>query len=171
MKTLLVLRHAKSSWHHAELADYERPLNQRGQRDAPRMGRLLRVEDLVPDLIITSSANRALSTAEAVAAAGGYEGEIQYTRHFYLADSEDYLERLQQLDDAYERVMIVGHNPGLEHLVALLTGAWETMPTAAVAHLSLPINHWRELDEETGAELVHLWRPKALGRGGEGVKR
>lgn len=163
MKTLLVLRHAKSSWSNADLSDYERPLNKRGQRDAPRMGRLLRDEDLVPDLIITSSANRALSTAEAVAEASGYDREIQYTRHFYLADSDDYIERLQRLDDAYERVMIVGHNPGMEHLVALLTGAWETMPTAAIAHLALPINNWRDLDEETGANLVNLWRPKELG--------
>ncbi len=163
MKTLLVLRHAKSSWANNDLSDYERPLNKRGQRDAPRMGRLLCDEELVPDLIITSSAKRALSTAEAVALACDYDQEIQYTRHFYLADSEDYLERLQQLDDAYERVMIVGHNPGMEHLVALLTGAWETMPTAAIAHLSLPINHWRELDEDSGAELVCLWRPKELG--------
>ena len=77
MKTLLILRHAKSSWDNTWLSDHERPLNDRGRRDAPRMGRLLRDEELVPDLIITSSAERALSTAEAAALACDYDQEIK----------------------------------------------------------------------------------------------
>ncbi len=79
MKTLLVLRHAKSSWKDSGLADHDRPLNKRGKHDAPRMGTLLAKEDLVPDLIISSSAKRAKSTAEAVAMNCGYDGEIQYS--------------------------------------------------------------------------------------------
>lgn len=164
MKTLLILRHAKSSWGNAMLTDYERPLNKRGKIDAPRMGKLLREQDLVPDLIITSSAERALATAEAVALASGYEQEIQTTRSFYHADPEPYIEALQKLDDSCERVMVVGHNPGMEELVEALTGLWERMPTAALAQIALPINHWRELDEETTGELVNLWRPKELGQ-------
>ena len=162
MKTLLILRHAKSSWNNAQLTDYERPLNKRGKTDAPRMGRLLREQDLVPDLIISSSAERALTTAEAVALASGYEQEIQSTRSFYHADPEAYLDVLRQLDDSLERVMVVGHNPGMEELLEELTGVWEQMPTAALAQISLPINHWRELDGETTGELVNLWRPKEL---------
>jgi phosphohistidine phosphatase len=162
MKTLLILRHAKSSWDNMQLTDYERPLNNRGKRDAPRMGKLLREQDLMPDLIITSSAERALTTAEAVALASDYEQEIKHTRSFYHADPEPYIEALQQLDDSYERVMVVGHNPGIEELLEELTGLWERMPTAALAHVTLPIAHWHELDEDTTGELVNLWRPKEL---------
>jgi phosphohistidine phosphatase len=163
MKTLLILRHAKSSWNNAQLTDYERPLNGRGKQDAPRMGKLLREQDLVPDLIITSSAERALATAEAAALASGYEQEIQATRSFYHADPEAYLDALRRLDDSLERVMVVGHNPGMEELAEELTGSWEQMPTAALAQVSLPINHWRELEDGTTGELVNLWRPKELG--------
>ncbi|MEJ2747135.1 MAG: histidine phosphatase family protein [Anaerolineae bacterium] len=163
MKTLLILRHAKSSWENAQLTDYERPLNKRGKRDAPRMGKLLREQDLVPDLIITSSAERALSTAEAVALASGYEQEIRATRSFYHADPAAYIDALRQLDDSLERVMVVGHNPGMEELVEELTGFWEVMSTAALAQVSLPVNHWHDLDEDVTGELVNLWEPKKLG--------
>ena len=163
MKTLLILRHAKSSWDNAQLTDYERPLNKRGKQEAPRMGQLLREQDLVPDLIITSSAVRALATAEAVALASGYEQEIRATRSFYHADPDTYIDALRQLDDSLERVMFVGHNPGMEELLEELTGLWEQMSTAALAQISLPINQWSELDEETTGELVNLWRPKELG--------
>jgi phosphohistidine phosphatase len=76
MKSVLILRHAKSSWKHPELADHDRPLNRRGKRDTPLMGRLLKKEDLVPEIIISSTATRARSTAEAVAKSSGYKGEI-----------------------------------------------------------------------------------------------
>lgn len=163
MKTLLILRHAKSSWDNAQLTDYERPLNSRGKIDAPRIGQLLREQELVPDLIITSSAERALATAEAVALASGYEQEIQATRSFYHADPEAYFEVLCQLDDVHERVMVVGHNPGVEELVEELTDLWEQMPTAALAQISLPIDHWHEFEDGTTGDLVNLWRPKELG--------
>ncbi|MCB9423397.1 MAG: histidine phosphatase family protein [Ardenticatenaceae bacterium] len=163
MKTLLILRHAKSSWDNAQLTDYERPLNSRGKQDAPLMGKLLREQDLVPDLIITSSAERALATAEAVALAGGYEQEIRATRSFYHADPDAYIDVLRQLDDSLERVMVVGHNPGMEELLEELTGLWEQMPTAALAQIALPINHWHEFEDGTTGELVNLWRPKELG--------
>lgn len=162
MKTLLILRHAKSSWDNARLIDHDRPLNNRGKADAPRMGRLLRDEGLTPDLIISSSAKRALATAEAAALAADYEDELKVTRDFYHASPEDYLAVLRQLDDAYERVLIVGHNPGMEELVELLTGSWERLPTAALAQVQLPIAHWRELTEETEGNLIDLWRPKEL---------
>lgn len=163
MKTLLVLRHAKSSWDNAQLIDFERPLNKRGKRDAPRMGQLLRDKNLVPDLIITSSAERAMATAEAVAESSGYAGKVHYTRRLYHANPDSYLEVLNDLDDAHQRVMVVGHNPGVEELVELLTGLWERMPTAALAQLSLPIERWHQLDEDVEAELVALWQPRELG--------
>lgn len=162
MKTLLVLRHAKSSWDNVMLTDYERPLNKRGKIDAPRMGKLLREQDLVPDLIITSSAERALATAEAVALASGYEQEIRVTRSFYHADPEAYIDALRQLDDSLGRVMVVGHNPGMEELVEELTDSWEAFPTAALAQIALPIAHWRELEDGVTGDLVNLWRPKEM---------
>jgi phosphohistidine phosphatase len=94
MKTLLILRHAKSDWGNSRLADYDRPLNERGKGDAPRMGQLLRDEDIVPDLIITSSAERAQTTAELAAIASGYENEITYTRRLYHAAPDAYIELL-----------------------------------------------------------------------------
>ncbi|MDX1687314.1 MAG: histidine phosphatase family protein [Candidatus Promineifilaceae bacterium] len=162
MKTLLILRHGKSSWANLYLADHDRPLKARGKRDAPRMGRLLKEEELTPDLIISSTAERALATAELAALACDYEGEIETTRDFYHAAPEAYLERLQELPDEIERVMVVGHNPGLAELVAELTGEAERFPTAALAQVALPIERWGQLDDGTEGELVNLWRPKEL---------
>ena len=164
MKTLLILRHAKSSWNNANLTDHERPLNKRGKADAPRMGKLLADEELTPDLIITSSAERALTTAEQVALASGYEAEIIVTRELYHADPEDYLEVLREKAGSNERVMVVGHNPGMEALVEELTGSYELMPTAALAQVKLPIASWGELVEGVVGELVGVWRPKELGK-------
>jgi phosphohistidine phosphatase len=162
VKTLLILRHAKSSWSEGGLADHDRPLNGRGQADAPRMGRLLRHEGLTPELIISSTAERALTTAELVAQASGYENEIRTTRQLYHAAPEAYLEQLQQLPDEYGRVMVVGHNPGLEELLEQLTNAGEFMPTAALAHVELPIKQWADLDDTTEGKLVNLWLPREL---------
>jgi phosphohistidine phosphatase len=162
MKSLLILRHAKSSWKDEDLADYDRPLKKRGKRDAPRMGARLRQEDLVPDFIITSSAKRAHATAALVIEACGYEGNVQVTRDLYAADMLTYFEVLREVDDVYHRVMVVGHNPGLEMFLDALTEVGEPMPTAALAYVRLPISAWRDLDEGTVGELVNLWRPRDL---------
>jgi phosphohistidine phosphatase len=162
LKTLLILRHAKSSWKYANLSDHDRPLNKRGKKDAPRMGHLLAREELIPDLIISSSAARAQATAESVALACGYESEIQRTRHFYHAWPDAYIDQLHKVQDACQRVMVVGHNPGIEELVEELTGEWVRMPTAALAQVSLNIDHWSDLTLENMQPLVHVWRPKEL---------
>src|SRR6185295_11944842 len=114
MKTLLVLRHAKSSWNNPALDDHERGLNKRGRRDAPRMGELVREYGLTPDVVISSDAVRARLTAEAVAEAARYTGEILLDPRLYLACPADILSRLSALRKNAETVMIVGHNPGLE---------------------------------------------------------
>lgn len=162
MKTLLILRHAKSSWSKPELADHDRPLNKRGKRDAPRIGSLLRREDLVPDLIISSTAARARSTAELASEACGYEGELRLERECYAAGPEAYLDALQSLPESYPCVMVVGHNPGLEELLELLTGEWQRLPTAALAQVRLRLDVWGELDEDTRGKLVNLWLPRQL---------
>ena len=162
MKTLLILRHAKSSWKHDNLADHDRPLKKRGEQAAALMGELIRKHDLTPQRIITSTAKRALTTAKLVAEACHYEERIIATRAFYGADPDDFVDVLRTLDDADERVMIVGHNPDLEMLLESLTGAMESLPTAALAQVALPINAWKELEEDTPGELLHLWTPRTL---------
>lgn len=163
MKNLLVLRHAKSSWKQPELADHDRPLNKRGQRDAPRVGDLLREHDLVPDLIICSTAKRARKTAEMVAETSGYQAEIQFERSFYASEPEALIEILQQVADDSDCVMIVGHNPDLEELLEMLTGDWERMPTATLAKIELPISEWARISPDVPGKLVDIWRPRELG--------
>ena len=162
MKTLLILRHAKSSWKNANLSDYERPLNKRGKRDALRMGALLAEKNLTPDLIITSSAERALTTAGLVALSSGYEQEITITRQLYHADPENYLEILQEKGEPHQCVMVVGHNPGIEALVEDLTGDYQRMSTAALVQVELPLESWTDIIEEVQGKLIAVWRPKEL---------
>lgn len=163
MKTLLVLRHAKSSWDDRTLDDHERPLNTRGQRDAPRMGELMREHGLVPDMILSSDALRASQTAQAAAAAAHYAGEILLERRLYAASPADIVAVLRT-SGATEAatVMIVGHNPGLEELVAQLTRERQDLPTAALAQITLPVDRWRDLDVSTRGSLIALWRPKEV---------
>jgi phosphohistidine phosphatase len=162
MKQLFVLRHAKSSWDHPELDDHDRPLNKRGKRDAPRMGRLLAEENLLPDRIVSSTATRARATAEKVAEACGYGRPIVLTRELYLATPGGCLALLAQIPDEDDSAMLVGHNPGMEELIELLTGRAERMPTAALARIALPIDTWGSLTRDMGGDLLALWRPKQL---------
>lgn len=162
MKTLLILRHAKSSWSDNNLSDHQRPLNKRGRYDAPRMGDLLASEDLVPDLIISSSATRARTTAEAVADASGYDGQLIITRELYHAGPDDYLAAARELGADSKTVLVVGHNPGIEELVEQLAGAWYRMPTAALAEVRLSIKDWADLSEDENGELANLWLPREL---------
>ena len=162
MKTLLVLRHAKSSWSDSALDDHERPLNKRGRRDAPRMGELVKEHGLIPDLVISSDAVRARLTAKAVVEAACYEGEILLDQRLYMASPADMLSLLRTLPEKAETVMIVGHNPGLEELVLQLTGERQDMPTAALARIVLPVDQWRDLTPSTRGTLLGHWRPKEL---------
>ena len=162
MKTLLIMRHAKSSWNYPERPDYDRPLNARGKRDAPRMGQYLRQEGLVPERILTSSARRARKTANKVAKSCGYTGKVKKLDALYDTVPGVYFETLQALPDTYQRVLVVGHNPTMEELVNHLTGEIKRMPTAALAHIELPIQSWKTLDLYTKGTLVNLWTPKTL---------
>ena len=126
------------------------------------MGRLLRQEDLLPDLIVSSSAVRARKTAQLAIEEMGYDGELRLARELYAAEPEAYLDALQSLPDAFERVMIIGHNPGLEELLELLTGDWQRLPTAALAQVDLDLDTWQDLSEDTRGKLVNLWLPREL---------
>jgi phosphohistidine phosphatase len=162
MKTLLLLRHAKSSWKVPGLPDIDRPLNKRGKNDAPRMGKLLKDHGLQPDLIVISSDKRAKKRAAKVAKKAGYDGLIEVTGELYLASPATYLRVLNRVSDDHQCVMVVGHNPGIEDLLALLTSEGDVMPTAALAHILLPIDHWNQLTPHTRGALEAMWRPKEL---------
>ena len=158
----MILRHAKSSWEFEELSDHDRPLNNRGRRDAPLMGRKLLKEQLVPQIIISSSAVRAHSTAKKVAKACGYEDEILIDPALYGSGYSDYLNVLTNQEDKHDIIMLVGHNPISEQLVEVLTGEIVTMPTCAIACISLPITSWKQIIAKTKGQLLNLWRPKEL---------
>lgn len=163
MKTLLLLRHAKSSWNEPDLQDHNRPLSKRGKHDAPLVGKLILEQELTPDLIISSTAKRAQDTARLAAEACGYEGEIELCQELYLSDTTCYLDTLSGLPDQVSRVMLVGHNPDLEDLLALLTDYNEPFPTGTLAQVELNIASWQSLSEATDGFLKNVWKPRELG--------
>ena len=160
MKTLLLLRHAKSSWKEGNLPDHERPLTKRGKKEAPKVGEYLKENGLVPDLILSSTARRALDTARAVAETSGFEGDVELYQDLYMSEPPTYLDVLRCMPDTAARVLLVGHNPTAENLLALLTDVNEHMATAALAVIDLPITTWEELNEATDARLHTLWTPR-----------
>ena len=162
MKTLLILRHAKSSWNDAGLNDHDRPLNKRGERVAPQMGRLLKGQDLVPEVIVSSTAQRAKKTAELVAENCSYLGTVEVTQRLYPASAAEAISVLAELDGDQACVLLVAHNPGVEGLLEGLTGEVAAMPTAALAQVELPIDQWPSLSLATEGTLINLWRPREL---------
>jgi len=148
MKTLLILRHAKSSWKHPELSDHDRPLNKRGKHDAPLMGRQMREKRLVPDLIISSTAVRAKDTAVAIAEAVKYKREIVFLTSLYAATPGAYIKAINHTaeDDDHSTVLVVGHNPGLEELIEVLTGEMCELTTCALAIIELITEKWSTLN-------------------------
>lgn len=162
MKTLLLMRHAKSSWKQPDLSDRERPLTKRGIKASKLMGEFIFEKELVPQKIYTSSAVRALDTARFIEQSSKSEGSIVAVDEFYMAEPDVYYNFLKTLPDDLERVMLIGHNPGLESLLQMISGRIDVLPTAVVAYVSLPVDSWRELNGDTHGELIELWKPKEL---------
>lgn len=160
MKTLLLMRHAKSGWEQSG-PDHDRPLNARGERTAPEMGALLRREKVTPDLILSSTALRARSTALAVAEAFDWQPELRLLRDLYAAEPATLLDRVASAPDTCKCLLIVGHNPGMEDLVSDLAHMRQVMPTAAIARFDFAIEHWSDVAASTG-KLVIVWRPKEI---------
>jgi phosphohistidine phosphatase len=161
MKTLILLRHAKSSWDDAGLKDFDRPLNKRGLEAAPLVGNAMRKRKLQPDLIISSPAVRAKETTQLVRDAAGLTPKVNYDERIYEASPQRLLEIVSGIDDSVGIAMMVGHNPGFEELLAVLTGETKRMPTAALALIDLNIDKWGEVSSETGT-LKELIKPKDL---------
>lgn len=148
MKTLLLVRHAKSSWEHPGAPDHDRPLNDRGLRDAPVMGRRLAERGVAPDVILSSTAVRALTTAELIAEALGFDAaRIVTDERLYAASAEDVLRVIGELDDEVSSAMVVGHNPETASLARRLSDEIHEMPTCAVAEFTFDVDAWYELDD------------------------
>lgn len=145
MRVLLVMRHAKSDWGEGAESDHERPLAPRGVKAARRMGRLLRESGATPDLVLSSTAVRALTTAELAAKAGGFKCPIVAEGALYASDPDRVLEVVARVDDGVRRLLIAGHEPTSSELVRRLTGGVVRMPTAAVACLDLADGGWADL--------------------------
>jgi phosphohistidine phosphatase len=165
VKTLLLMRHAKSDWDRPDLDDRDRPLAPRGERDAPRMGAAIAALDMTPDSILSSTATRARDTARLAADAMRYDGTIREMRAIYAASADVLLAVLRD-DAGADSVLLVGHNPGMEELVGLLIGGSARassvrMPTAAVACLSLAIRDWRDVAPDAGT-LHWLLTPRVV---------
>jgi phosphohistidine phosphatase len=163
MKTLLLLRHAKSSWASPELRDFDRPLNQRGLKAAPLMGKFMRKRKITPDLIISSPAVRARMTAALVIENGELRTDLRFDERIYEADVETLLKVISQIDEAAETVVIVGHNPGLQELLKALTDEEHEFPTAALAQISLKLDNWSAVQPKSG-RLRWIVTPKGLAK-------
>ena len=161
MKTIFLLRHAKSSWENSHLADFDRPLNTRGLETAPFMGKIIYKNEFQIDLIICSPAKRAQQTAILVKETANITGEIEYDDRIYEASPRQLLEIVSEIDEKEESAMLVGHNPGFEGLVHFLTGEIQPMPTAALAVIDLTIERWNEINADCGSLRI-LFRPKAM---------
>lgn len=161
MKTLMLLRHAKSSWDDASLRDFERPLAKRGKRDAPRIGEELKLRAPMPDIIISSPATRAKQTIEAVVQTSGIRSRLEFNESIYGASSAELMRLIGRLPDSINCALMVGHNPGFEELVSRLTGTDTVMPTAALACMEFQIDHWNDLEDGAG-KLIWLLTPKNL---------
>jgi len=162
MKTLLIMRHGKSSWKDPALPDCERPLAKKGIKASRRMGLFIQEKELIPQRILCSSARRSVQTAQLFCETCGCPDTVEVLDELYMAEAETYIRALQNLPDELERVMIIGHNPGLEFLLQMLSGELVSLPTSVIAHLTLPIQHWSELNDHTEGFLIEVWKPKEL---------
>lgn len=171
MKKLMLLRHAKSDWSDAVTPDVKRSLNQRGVLAATAIGKEIGAQGLTFDAVIASPATRVVETLEEVAKAYGRPMSPSFDERVYLASTETLLELVRATSDEVETLLVVGHNPGLENLLHRLTASKskagsETMPypTAGLAEISLPIEHWSDAGEVPGT-LVQFIRPSRLDPG------
>ena len=161
MKTLTILRHAKSSWKDASLIDHDRPLNKRGKRDLPVMGERIQQAGIRPSLILSSTAVRAWTTANGIAKEISYPTEfLQREQRLYHAGVRRIIEVLAEQDVGFNSIMIVGHNPGLTDFANyLLPGLTDNIPTCGVVSLTIDTDDWK-FKKKKNAELAVYDFPK-----------
>lgn len=165
MKTLLLLRHGKSSWDDTSLEDFDRPLNERGVADAKLSGKYARKQKLKPDLVLSSPATRAKQTAELFAATAGLKNSLAYDERIYEASARRLLQVISEFDEDYETVLLIGHNPGFADICERLTGTAKKVPTASLTCIDLDIDKWAA---PKGGKGKLKWRmtPKKLKKDG-----
>lgn len=163
MRTLLLMRHAKSSWKDESLADEERPLNKRGEEAASCMGEFLAERKLIPDRILCSTAKRARQTAKRVKAAGSFDVETTKVEALYFQGPRAYLQQIAEVPQKINTVLLIGHNPDLELFVARIARRHVEMPTATVVHLSTTAENWANAFDDAGFAIEGVYRPKELG--------
>jgi len=152
LKTLYLIRHAKSDWGNPNLKDFDRSLNERGNENAPFMGKLLKKEKIFPDLIISSPAKRAITTARKIAEEIDYpKNKIVEDLNIYEANIKTLLKIVNSIDDENEIVFMFGHNPGFTELLGYLTEAnIPNIPTCGIAQIEFENDSWKEVSRETG---------------------
>jgi phosphohistidine phosphatase len=165
MKSLLLLRHAKSSWKDASLPDFDRPLKKRGRKAAPLVGKLMRERKLRPDLVFCSPARRTRDTLELVLEKAKLDAEPVFDKRLYAASASELLQVLAEVGEDVDEVLLVGHNPGLEDLLEILTGEAPAVPTATLSRVALDIESWRDAREGSG-RLEWIVHPGQLEEGG-----
>lgn len=155
MKILILIRHAKSSWKDISVDDFNRPLNKRGKRDAPFMGKLLAGKKLFPDLLISSPANRASATAKIIAEELDYPNEkIIWNENLYEASTNEIIKVINEVDEKYKVLLLVGHNPGLTNFSNYLSKSFKSnIPTCGFVVFSLK-KKWEEISKDDGKILL-----------------
>ncbi|MCH8170623.1 MAG: histidine phosphatase family protein [Bacteroidetes bacterium] len=156
MKNLCLLRHAKSSWKLRSLDDFDRPLNNRGIRDAPFMGEILLKKNIFPELIISSPALRAITTAKIIAEKLKYPvSNIKKDKNIYEASALDLLSVIKQTNNKLKFLMLVGHNPGITYLINLISDKrLDNLPTAGIVCLKKEVDSWEEIDDKWSFEFI-----------------
>jgi len=162
MKTLWLLRHAKSSWSDATLDDHERPLNNRGQKAAEAVGKFMNRTKLRPEMVLCSTALRARQTIEIISDLAAFDLEVHYRPSLYLCGRRCLIEHITALAETLSAVMMVGHNPGFEDLLAYLSGTENFMPTAAFAEMKFAADNWQEVKNRRSGNLQWFITPKDL---------
>lgn len=163
MRSLFIMRHAKSSWDDPAQKDFDRTLNERGRKDATEMGRRLKKRGVKPDLVVSSPAVRALKTAKDVSKELDYpEKNIVQQPDMYEADIDTIVHIIRNLDDAYQNVMLFGHNPAFTGIIGYLTNQFiDNVPTAGVVEISFDLPTWKQVTRQSG-RLVAFDYPKNL---------
>ena len=159
MKKLYIIRHAKSSWKDTTLDDFERPLNKRGQKDVPLMAKRLKEKNVIPDLIISSPALRAKTTAKLIAKELNFKKQITYDADIYEADTNEIFDTIRKIDESCNIVFLIGHNPSLNAFVHALVDFKENIPTCGIIALQINCEHFKDLSS-TCTKLLSFDSPK-----------
>jgi phosphohistidine phosphatase len=157
MKTLLLMRHAKSCWGYNVRDDWDRPLSKQGKKNVLEIGEIFKEKHLTPQVILSSAANRARETCELLADAIHYHGDYNYLSSLYMGEADTYLKEIRRLPDEVDCALVIGHNPGLQTLYQMLSWDIGSLQTTSIACIQIPVDRWIELDFNCTSEDFDLW--------------